>query len=164
MKHSFTVRPFVPEDAEAVGRIFRRAVHQTAAKDYAPRQLDAWAPENRNAAYWQAALLPGSAEFARSYVVADQAARIAAFGNFIADRSTALTDHLFVDPDCARMGVGSMLLRRMEEDSLRRHFTATVSLTARPFFERHGWHVLDFLEISRNGATLPCLQMEKCLG
>ena len=38
------LRPYRKEDCEQTARLFYETVHAVNAKDYAPRQLAAWAP------------------------------------------------------------------------------------------------------------------------
>jgi putative acetyltransferase len=45
------IRQFRDEDARALWRVFHWEVHQTAAADYIPEQLDAWAPDSRTTRY-----------------------------------------------------------------------------------------------------------------
>ena len=39
------IRPYRPEDLEAVAGIFRQAVRRTAIRDYSEAQVRAWAPD-----------------------------------------------------------------------------------------------------------------------
>jgi hypothetical protein len=51
--HAVVIRPYVPADAAATLAIFLAAVTETAAADYSPEQIQAWArPQERELSTW----------------------------------------------------------------------------------------------------------------
>jgi putative acetyltransferase len=133
------VRPYQEGDAGPTLAVYERAVHQTAASDYGPEQLAAWAPLGRDAA--------GRADWARrreaaQTVVAVEGGRIAGFSDLVDD---TLLDMLFVDPSFARRGVGSLLIETvvaLAKAADAPYLETHASVTARPVFERHGFVLL----------------------
>lgn len=135
------VRPYdpvgpagAPDDAATLA-VFRRAVHVTAAADYTPEQLAAWAPDDPDLAAWAARRAAGRT------VVATLDGRVVGFTDVDAD---GYVDMMFVDPDAARRGVGRALLAWAHDEAVRlgaTSMTTRASLTARPFFEAQGFRV-----------------------
>ncbi len=73
-------------------------------------------------------------------------------------------DMMFVHPAHQRLGVATALLATVEsvarEQGLSRLFTEA-SITARPFFERHGFRVIRQRTVHRRGQDLTNFAMEK---
>ncbi|ROQ40039.1 putative acetyltransferase [Frondihabitans sp. PhB188] len=123
------LRAYLPEDAAATLAVFRRAIRVTAAGDYTPAQIEAWASDDIDGGDWAARRL------ASATVVAVAEGRVVGFSDV--DDSGCI-DMLFVDPAVARRGVASRLLESLGDGPRSVH----ASRTARPFFERHGFVVV----------------------
>lgn len=155
----FELRPFRPDDAAAVADIFRTTIHTVNAADYTPEQRAVWAPPEADAAHWGRRL-------AERYclVAADAENNLLGFGDL---SPTGGIDRLFVASTCIRQGVGSALLTALEAESRRLGTTVIevdVSLTARPFFERHGYRIVTPQTVIRRGVELANFRMEKAVG
>lgn len=150
-----SIRAYRPDDLEAVIAIFERAVRLTAAKDYTPAQIEAWAQVDRE-------------RWARRRL--DRPTWIALVGElpagFIDLEEDGHLDMLFVDPDQGGRGVARALVATVEAEGrqrgLGRLFTEA-SVTARGFFERCGFRLLAAQEVERNGQRLRNFRMEKTL-
>ncbi|POH71683.1 GNAT family N-acetyltransferase [Arthrobacter glacialis] len=116
--------------------IFLAAVTETAAADYSPEQIQAWArPEARELSTWHAAM------HGRNSYVATVDGEPAGFSDI---DPQGYIDMMFVAPRYLRLGVARQLLGHVESKARADHLTALtadVSITARPFFERHGFVV-----------------------
>lgn len=151
------IRAFQPGDEPALWEVFFSAVHQTAAAQYSPAQVDAWAPRDRDPAAWEQrmrGILP--------YVAVAQE-RIVGYADIQHD---GYIDHFFVSPAVARQGVGSALMRHLHAEARSRSITtlyAHVSLTARPFFERWGFQVERAQTVAVRGVELQNFRMSKAL-
>ena len=55
-----TLRPYREEDLKEILSLFYRSVHELAAGDYTPAQLDAWAPSDPDEEGWRRSLAAGS--------------------------------------------------------------------------------------------------------
>ncbi|MGB6430642.1 MAG: GNAT family N-acetyltransferase [Candidatus Acidiferrales bacterium] len=138
-----------------MARVFTESVHAIGAKDYSPEQLAAWAPEPPDTEYWRSQLsrLTG--------FVAELDSDVVGFVTFSLDGHI---HHLYVHSLHQRRGVASALYWRVEEEALasgvRRIFTEA-SITARPFFERVGFHVVAPQEVVRRGVGLTNYRMER---
>jgi N-acetylglutamate synthase-like GNAT family acetyltransferase len=73
----------------------------------------------------------------------------------------------FVHPDCARKGLGTLILSECERRASELGFHSmqmTSTLAGIPFYGRHGYAEKEKLELPlTNGATLPVVRMEKAL-
>lgn len=151
------IRPYAPADAEATLAVFRRAIRITAARDHSPEQVAEWASDDLDPREWDVRRRE------RGTVVADDDGRVVGFTDVDA---TGYVDMMYVDPAAARSGVGSALLRwavdeaiRAGADVLRTHS----SITARPFFEAHGFRVDEVRHPVRNGVVFENYAMSRRL-
>lgn len=149
------IRRYSSADARATAELFCDAVHRTCAADYTARELDAWAPRERDVAEWDASF-EGHAAF-----VAEHEGAIIGFGD--ADVAGYL-DRLYVHADHLRRGVATALCERLEAETAAAGATriaVRVSVTARPFFLGRGYRVAEELAVVRRGERLTCYAMEK---
>ena len=150
------IRPYVEADAAATLALFLAAVTETAAADYSPEQIQAWArPDSRDLATWHAAMLQ------RTSCVATVDGEPVAFSDV---SPTGYIDMLFVSPCHQRRGVARRLLRYVEAQARgaqAAQLTADVSITARPFFERSGFLVEEERHPVKYGVQLTNFRMTK---
>ena len=151
------VRAFKNGDESALQAVFYSAVHVIAAKDYALEQLDAWAPHRPDWDAWTARMR-GLQPF-----VAEADGRVVGYADL---QTSGYIDHFFVAGKYARRGVGRLLMERIHaraaELGLVRLFS-DVSLTAEPFFEHFGFHVVERKNVVSRQVSLPNARMEKAL-
>ena len=143
--------------AQATLDVFLAAVRTTAAADYAPEQVAAWAPDDLDVEVW------GRRRAALRTVVAEVDGRVAGFSDVDAD---GYVDMMFVAPWAGRTGVGSALLTWAHDEAVRlgaTSMTTRASITARPFFEAHGFHVEQEHHPVRRGVTLTNYAMRRLL-
>ncbi|MDJ0315810.1 GNAT family N-acetyltransferase [Arthrobacter antibioticus] len=130
------IRPYRLVDAADTLAIFLAAVTETAATDYSPEQIRAWArPEDRELSTWHAAM-----DERNSYVATVDGVP----AGFSDVNQQGYIDMMFVSPRFLRLGVARQLLDHVEARARAAQLTeltANVSLTARPFFERYGFVV-----------------------
>ena len=130
------LRPYGESDAARRSRSSCARSGTTASRDYTPEQVAAWASDEIDPAGWAARRRAARTQ------VAEVDGRVVGFTD-VDERG--YVDMLFVDPAVARHGVATALLgwavataRELGADELSTH----ASLTARPFFERHGFVVV----------------------
>lgn len=126
------IREYTSGDARATLDVFERAVMVMGRPFYTPRQLRAWVG-TRGPDRWNAQRL------AQHTLVADEGGRVVGFLGY---DDTGLVDMLFVDPGCARRGIGTSLLDAALTGIADRDIPEVrtwASLAARPFFEHHGF-------------------------
>ncbi len=136
--------------------LFRDTVRRVNAHDYTPEQIQAWAPDELDAARW--ATLDQ-----RFTVAAESDGRVVGFSDL---ETNGHIDRFFVHADYQRCGVGRALLAAVINEAVRvgiRRLFAEVSVTARPFFERNGFVVLAEQEVAIQGMRLTNFRMERLL-
>ncbi|WP_437385347.1 GNAT family N-acetyltransferase [Plantibacter flavus] len=136
MAHRIALRPYTEADAAGTLAIFLAAITETASADYSTEQVEAWAaPRERDAPSWNVSMA------ARDSFVATIDGALAGFSDV---DSSGYIDMMFVSPRFLRQGVASELIAEAERRARAAgtiHLSADVSITARPFFEHHGFVV-----------------------
>ena len=151
------LRAYDESDAEATLRVFLRAVRVTASKDYSPEQIAAWGSDDISLDVWAVKRLQTDT------VVAVEGDEVLGFSD-VDDRG--YVDMMFVDPTVTRRGVASALLdhvTRMAREHGAVELTTYASLTARPFFEKHGFVVVEERQPVLRGVSLTNFSMRKPL-
>lgn len=151
------LRKYREQDLPEIYRLFYATVHRVNGKDYSPSQLDAWAPPEMDAARWEASL---AEHFTLVAVCGEQ---IAGFGDIT---DTGYLDRLYVHPDHIGTGVGHALLDGLEQYARRAgadKIYTEASITARPFFEKHGYRVIAKQQKPLRGEIFINFTMEKAI-
>ena len=150
-----TIRVYRPTDLDAVIAIFLGAVREIASRDYTPAQIDAWAQVERDK--WAVKRL------SRPTWIALIGEEPVGFADL---EPNGHLDMMYVDAAHQRKGVATALLKKVEaaaaELDLSRIFTEA-SITARAFFEHHGFHVMTPQVVQVRGQSLTNFLMEKVL-
>lgn len=150
------IRPYDHSDAAETLAVFISAVTETASADYTAEQVQAWAqPDRRDVGTWHAAML------ARNSIVATIGGDVAGFSDVSPD---GYVDMLFVSPRHQRRGVARQLLAHLEAHALSEGtpaLSADASITARPFFKRHGFAVEAEQHPVKAGVELTNYKMRK---
>jgi putative acetyltransferase len=151
-------RPYVDDDLAALVAVFTASVHELAASDYTPQQLDAWAPPSPELVAWRNRLR------SLQTLVATHGATLAGFISYSANGHI---DLLYTAPAYARRGVASLLYRSAEE-ALTSAGTVELfteaSSVARPFFEHFGFAITEEQEVLVRGRSLRRYAMRKVIG
>lgn len=152
------IRPYQDADASGTLAIFLAAITQTAAADYTAEQVQAWAnPAGRDLETWHAAML------VRGSFVATIEGQLAGFSDVNQD---GYLDMMFVAPRFLRRGVARQLVKHAEalaRSAGTHELSADVSITARPFFERHGFTVEAEQHPVKAGVRMTNFKMRKSL-
>ena len=152
-----TLRKFDPADADACLSLFRNTIHRVNIRDYSPGQINAWAPVDVEVPNW------ASRFTGRIAYVACQHEAIIGFG----DMTTAgHLDRLFVSAENQRQGIARGLLERLMTDAIQQNcdrITTEASITAKPFFERLGFTVLEQQSVECRGVQLINYKMQRIL-
>lgn len=151
MSISFAIRPYRQEDLPAVLELFWETVHTVNADAYSADQLDAWAPADPDIQAWKTSLAAH-----RAYVAVDGTGELIGFG----DIARGHIDRLYVQASCLGQGIGSALLRELERDAPR-PLDVDASITAKPFFERHGYRAAAQQAVTRRSIELTNYRMVK---
>lgn len=149
-----TIRRFTENDTSAILALFYDTVHHVNAAHYTPAQLDVWAPslDDKQLAQWQHSLMQ------HDTFVAILDDRIVGFSDVAAD---GYLDRLYVHKDYQRRGIATALLKRIEQATGAQDITTYASITAKPFFEHHGYEVVRQQVVVRRGIELINFHMLK---
>lgn len=155
---TLTIRSYEPDDAIPLGRIYFRAVREGTTGHYSAEQRAAWAPHAPASAVWRRRLSHGET------VVAEQDGHSVGFMTLLPE--SGLVDLAFVLPEVMGQGVAAALYAMLENRARAaglQKLTTEASETARPFFARQGFQVLERQELVRDGVPLHNYRMEKRL-
>ena len=152
------IRKYHSEDWQEVVKLFYETVHSVNSADYTEKQLDAWVPKNMNLPELENRLLNNYT------VVTENNGIIVGFGNV---NGTGYFDCLYTHKDYQRRGVASLIA-----DDIEKYFynqgvqiiTTDSSITAKPFFEKRGYLVLQEQRVECRGQLFTNFKMQKMLG
>lgn len=151
-----TIRCARAKDCGAIWRVHTRAIRELAAGHYAPAEIEAWAGPRRPEHYYESILR-------LEFYVAELADGIVGFG--VLNQETGEVEAVYVAPEYALRGVGSALLRQLEERAralglTRLHLDS--SLNARPFYAGAGYAAQHPAKHRlRSGVEIACVRMTK---
>jgi putative acetyltransferase len=137
------IRRYDAADLDAVIGVFLRSVREVASRDYDAGQIAAWAQADRDV--WARRRLDRPTWVA---LIDDVIA------GFIDLKSSGHVDMLFVDTASQRKGVASALLETVENAARGQRLAlldTDASITARPFFEKHGFQVVRSQDVALRG-------------
>ena len=117
------IRPYRPPDCPEMAQLFYNTVHIINARDYTPRQLDAWATGTVDLSAWDRSFR------AHRTLVAEEAGILVGFGDI---DETGYLDRLYVHHAYQNQGIASALCRELEQGFST--VTTHASITAMPFF------------------------------
>ncbi|MDW9380235.1 GNAT family N-acetyltransferase [Chryseobacterium sp. JV558] len=151
------LRKGIQNDLLEMLELFRTTIDEVCKKDYTLQQLEAWKSGAENEERWMDVMT------SQYVLIAESANQIVGFctldqGNYI--------DLFFVHKDYQQQGIASRLYNTIEKEALQYHekrLTADVSKTARPFFEKVGFQVVQEQTVDVKGITLTNYKMEKNL-
>jgi putative acetyltransferase len=138
-------------------RLFRNTIRRVNAQDYSPNQIDAWASEEIDPVAWAARFL------GQFTVVAEQPDRLVGFAEL---EPNGHIDRVYVSADHQRQGIGRKLLRALLAEARRQNLPrlfVEASITARPFFEAHGFTITASQVVTCRGAAFVNYRMEVTL-
>lgn len=149
------LRPYAPTDAQALVELFTDTVHAINQRDYTQQQCDAWAPRAYDLTRWQC-------RFDQKHpLIAEQVSIIVGFGELESDGHI---DAFYVHANYQCQGVGTQLLQALEQQARASQLArlyAEVSITALPFFRRHGFHTIAEQSVMVRGVAMTNYRVEK---
>jgi putative acetyltransferase len=153
------IRPYRPEDAAALARVFHRAVRRGTGTHYSLVQRMAWSPRPGDGTAWHARLS------AIETVVAELPHGPVGF--MALNLGDSFVDFAYVDPSVRGQGVGAALYAVVEGRARALglgRLQTEASRVAEPFFRARGWVVLQRQVVRRRFVGLPNALMEKDFG
>ena len=152
----FTVRRAREEDSEGVWRVHVRAVRGIANSYYMPEEIEAWASPRKPEHYIESIRN-------KEFYVAEEGGAVIGFGtlNHIENEIEAV----YVSPEVVRRGVGSTILRRLEErarDLGLKSLKMDASLNAVSFYRSAGYESQKVMKHRlASGVEIGCVLMTK---
>ena len=153
-----TIRQARDTDREAICEVHRAAVLHTCAEVHGEDV----------AAKWAGLLLPETHEPSagtRALLVAEEAGCVLGFAQF--DQASGEVEAVYTHPGTEKRGIGSALLVIIEDDARARGVDVIrlrAATSAERFYAAAGYAVVGAAEYAiAEGATLPCIRMEKRL-
>lgn len=151
------LRNYRNEDCQEIIRLFYGTVHTVNRHDYCEKQLNAWAPEKIDPIPWAESLAM------HDTVVVEENGSLVGFGDLADD---GYLDRLYVHKDFQRRGIASEIVSELERRAMKQgigKIRTEASITARPFFEQAGYHVVEKQNKFCRGEYLINFKMEKIL-
>lgn len=136
-------------------RLFYNTVHSVNAKDYNAEQLNKWAPPAVNKRRWEERLSNNVC------LVTFRQDKIVGFGELSKE---GRIDTMFVHKNFQGKKIASRLLEELTgyaHDHDLRTLTTEASITAKPFFERHGFKVVKVQKNHYNKTVFINYKMKK---
>ena len=145
------LRNYQSSDVQEIAQLFYDTIHTVNLKDYTQEQVDAWATGHIDLEAWDQSFLDHHS------VVVVEDDKIIGFGDM---DKTGYLDGLNVHKDHQGRGVATMICDALEAP-ISGPLTTHASITARPFFEKRGYHVVKQQQVVRRGVYLTNFVMKK---
>ena len=130
------IRRYAPGDTETLWQLVFNTVHKINSRDYTPEQVNAWIPKEMDKSWWEN-------EFSDKlpFILYDENS---VYGYADVQRNGHI-NHFFISSSCQREGKGTALLNKLIHHAIGmglKEVTVEASITAKPFFEYHGFIVV----------------------
>jgi putative acetyltransferase len=157
MVQQITIRKGLPSDLPVLQQLFADTISKVCSSDYDTQQIQVWTSSIEDKKRWSIMI---SNQFV---LVAQLEKKVLGFatldnGNYI--------DFLYVHKDYQRQGLAYQLYTDIENEAIRQkqtELTSDVSKTARPFFEKVGFEVINEQTVVRQNVELTNYKMKKKL-
>ncbi|MGF1718125.1 GNAT family N-acetyltransferase [Photobacterium chitinilyticum] len=149
------IRNYERKDASVTWGLKFQTIRNINIRDYSLEQVKAWAPDNFDMDVWQKRIDD------MNPFVAELNGEVVGFADLQQD---GYIDHFFCHAGYQGIGVGRALMEHIFAigtlNGVTRYYSA-VSRTARPFYERFGFSVVNEQHVDINGQLLTNFVMEK---
>lgn len=145
------LRKYKTSDCEQLAELFYNTVHSVNAKDYTEEQLNVWATGQVDLEKWNQSLQEHYS------IVAVEDEVIVGFGDI---DKTGYLDRLFVHAEYQGKGIATVICNQLEQ-TVKGTITTHASITAKPFFEKRGYKVVEEQQVERQGIYLANFVMIK---
>lgn len=157
MNASIILRHAVPEDLKDLQTLFVETVNEVCRDDYNDEQRSVWTAASRNEARWLEKIKN------QYFLVALYNDKVLGFGSL---ENGDYLDFMYVHKDYQRQGIADKIFQSLELQA-RQHNTrilrSDVSKTARLFFERQGFAVVEPQTRTIDSVEIMNFKMQKLL-
>jgi putative acetyltransferase len=129
------IRQADSDDIVEITKLFYDTIQTVNSKDYPKEEIDDWSSWHTDYDKWSARI---SEQY---FIVAILDSKIVGFASLAAD---GYLDFMFVHKDFQNQGIASQLLSELEQKAIEQsnqEVYSEVSVTAKSFFEKHGFCV-----------------------
>ena len=143
-----------PSDLASVLELFTTTIEKVCSKDYSAEQIKVWQASADNHERWLAKITRDE------FWVAETGKFISGFASL---KNNSYIDLMYVHNDFLHQGIATRLLKKMTDlasQRLIRKITSDVSITAKPFFEKHGFKIIKENHLVLRGVAIMNFQME----
>lgn len=154
------IRRYRDDDINRVVSLFYETVHRVNARDYSQEQLNAWASMDERESRMESWAI--SLKQNITYV-AELSGILMGFADMTHE---GYLDRLYIHKDFQGRGIASVLVRRLEMEGERLGLSSIetdASITARSFFERRGYELLQAQTVKRGDVQLTNYKMKKSI-
>lgn len=151
------LRRFKTTDADQIAQLFHDTIRFVNLGDYTEKQIKAWAPDDIHFRDWEAKC---SSKFT---IVAEAEGIITGFAELEDDGHI---DCFYCHKDFQGQGVGRLLFNGIEKEAQKRGLIKLFvesSITAKPFFLKMGFSMIEEQLVKIRGSELTNFRMEKNL-
>lgn len=150
------IRKAKEADLDEILSLFKQTVIEINKKNYSSVQIEAWSSSAEDKDRWLKKIET------QHFLVALTKEKMVGFGSVI----DGYLDTMFVHKDHQGEGVASKIYSELESLSFKneaRELTTEASITARPFFEKQGFKVVEKQKVNRKGIEITNFKMIKRL-
>lgn len=154
---SVEIRQAISNDLDNIARLFKETIETINAKDYSPEQIKVWAKGSSR----KERLLKKIAQ--QHFLVAEINNILVGFGSITLD---GYLDFMYVSKDYQRRGVAQKIYDALESFAIVNcldKIHSDASITAKPFFMRQGFEVVQEQQVDIEGIKLTNYKMQKHL-
>ncbi|ONI38090.1 GNAT family N-acetyltransferase [Candidatus Epulonipiscium fishelsonii] len=147
------IRKYKTEDCFETIELLVNTIHAVNIKDYTKAQLDGWSKINVDK--WNKSFLD------HNTLIVEENDIIVGFGDM---DSNGYLDRLYVHKDYQGQGIATVILTELELQATMygiSTFTAHASITARAFFEKRGYCIINENKVLREGEEILNFVMKK---
>lgn len=151
------IRLATEDDLDQITQLFENTIQLINSKDYSPAQVKAWSDGAQNTGGWLTRIRD------QYFIVAEEAQTIVGFASLAPD---GYLDLMFVHHTHQGKGVATALIENLFSYAQVMQIpvlTSNVSITAKSFFERNGFEVVQEQTIEVHGVSLNNYRMQKRL-
>lgn len=151
------IRLATADDLDQITQLFQNTVQLINSKDYSPAQIKVWSAGAQSTEGWLSRIRD------QYFIVAQEAQNIVGFASLASD---GYLDLMYIHHAHQGKGIGSALIEHLFSYAETKRIpllASDVSITARTFFEKHGFEVVREQSVDIRGVSLTNYRMQKSL-